>query len=319
LISIVIPNYNGLEHLKTCYESLKKQTYKDFRLVLVDNGSKDNSVQYSHDTFPDAALILLDHNSGFAEAVNYGIKYTLDRIGAEYILLLNNDIELSPDFLEKGLQAFEKTPDASMVAVKMMNYFQRDMIDDCGDFIKKNGGSPYARGHGEKDTGQYDKEEYIFGACGGAAFYKSPVFKKVGLFDESFFAYYEDIDFNFRFQLFGFKCFYEPAAICYHKRGGTSSVATHGFQTEMCERNLVLMRIKNYPLSLYLLYQPLFFIARVKRYYSFIKFHSFKIFLSGFWGYIRGSFLMWTKIGDRYRIQRKKKVSTSYIQRIFVK
>ena len=201
----------------------------------------------------------------------------------------------------------------------MLNYYNREIIDDCGDFIKSGGGSPLARGHGEKDTGQYDKTEYIFGACAGAAVYRSDIFKDTGFFDESFFAYYEDIDFSFRAQLFGHKCLYQPQAVCYHKRGGTSSVATHGFQTEMCERNLVLMRLKNYPLSTYIFYQPLFFIARIKRYYSFIRFHSFELFLRALKGYLRGMLLLITKIPERFRIQSKRKVGSSYINSLFVK
>ncbi len=319
MINIVIPNFNGIEHLKTCYESLNKQTYADFRLVLVDNGSKDNSVQYSHDTFPDAAIILLDRNFGFAKAVNYGIKYTLDKIVAEYILLLNNDIELSPDFLEKGVRAFETNPDASIVAVKMLNYYDRTLIDNCGDFLKGKGGSPYARGFGEKDTGQYDKTEYIFGACAGAAFYRTSLFRAVGLFDEKFFAYIEDVDLSFRSQLLNHKCYYEPRIICYHKRGGTSSVATHGFQTEMAERNLVLMRFRNYPLWLYIIYQPLFFGARVRRYYRFIRDFSFALFLRALKGYIRGLAVAWSEIPARFEIQRSRKVSVKYLKSLFIK
>ncbi len=319
MISIVIPNYNGLEHLKTCYESLKKQIYTDFLVILVDNGSKDDSANYTINEFPTSIIIKLGYNSGFAKAVNEGIKYSVNHIKSDYILLLNNDIELAPDFLQTALDTFSSNPEASMLAVKMLNYYNRDVIDDCGDFIKANGGSPLARGHGEKDAGQYDKEEYIFGACAGAAFYKSGIFSEVGFFDETFFAYYEDIDFSFRAQLAGYKCLYQPKAKCYHKRGGTSSVATHGFQTEMCERNLVLMRIKDYPLSIYILYQPLFFIARVKRYYSFIRFHSFSIFLRALRGYLRGLGLLITKIPARFNIQKQMKVTTIYIKSIFAR
>jgi len=319
LISIVIPNFNGLEHLKTCYDSLKKQTVQDFTVILCDNGSKDDSVIFTKEQFPGSAVIEIGYNSGFAKAVNDGIKYSINNFSNNYIFLLNNDIELSPDFLEIALNTFKNEPKASILAVKMMNYFNRDVIDDCGDFIKSGGGSPLARGNGEKDTGKYDKTEFIFGACAGAAIYKKEIFTDIGFFDESFFAYYEDIDFSFRAQLAGYKTLYQPAAVCYHKRGGTSSVATHGFQTEMCERNLVLMRIKNYPLSTYLLYQPLFFIARVKRYYSFIRFHSFTIFLRALKGYIRGSFLLITKLPERFRIQKNKKVTASYITNLFYK
>lgn len=318
MISIVIPNYNGVEHLKTCYPSILRQTYKEFQIVLVDNGSKDDSVEYTSSVFPDAKILKLGYNSGFARAVNEGIKYSLSALGADYILLLNNDIECSDNFLDEAIKAFEKYPDASICAVKMLNYYNREIFDDAGDFIKKNGGSPLARGHGEKDTGQYDTDEYIFGACAGAAFYKAEVFRKAGYFDESFFAYYEDIDFSFRSQLLGNKCIYSPKAICYHKRGGTSSVATHGFQTEMCERNLILMRYKNYPLSVLILYQPLFFIARLKRYYSYIRYHSFVIFLRALRGYLRGQIMVWTKLFERFRIQRTKKVTTAYIKSLFV-
>jgi hypothetical protein len=292
---------------------------QDFVVILADNGSKDDSVKNTKEQFPDAVTIEIGYNSGFAKAVNEGVKYSLKHFNSNLIFLLNNDIELEDNFFEIAQNSLNSGLNASILAVKMLNYFNRDMIDDCGDFIKANGGSPLARGNNEKDTGQYDKQEYIFGACAGAAFYKKEVFEDIGLFDETFFAYYEDIDLSFRAQLAGYKCLYEPKAVCYHKRGGTSSIATHGFQTEMCERNLVLMRIKNYPLSIYLLYQPLFFIARLKRDYSFIRFHSFTIFARAIKGNIRGSFLLITKLPARFNIQTNRKVTTNYIKGLFVK
>lgn len=319
MISIVIPNYNGLEHLKTCYASLKRQTMQNFTVILSDNGSTDDSAKFTKEQFPKSAVIKIGYNSGFAKAVNEGIKYSINNTPSEYILLLNNDIEMADSFLDTAIKALEKNKDASFLAVKMLNYYNRNTIDDCGDFIKAGGGSPLARGHGETDSGQYDKAEYIFGACAGAAVYRKELFKAIGFFDERFFAYYEDIDLSFRAQLAGFKCYYEPLAVCYHKRGGTSSVATHGFQTEMCERNLVIMRFKNYPLSVYLAYQPLFFIARIKRYYMFIKDHSFLIFLRALKGYIRGSFKLFTFIPDRIRIQSSSKTTSAYIKGMFVK
>jgi GT2 family glycosyltransferase len=319
MISIVIPNFNGLEHLKTCYPSLINQSYNDWKLVLVDNGSSDNSVNYTKQFISSSHIIELKTNTGFAHAVNDGIKYSIKNLYSEYILLINNDIELAPDFLEQGISIFRQHDDVSAVAVKMLNYYNRDMIDNCGDFIKANGGSPVARGYGEKDTGQYDKQEYIFGACAGAAFYRAETFEKTGFFDEDYFAYYEDIDLSFRMQLLGYKCYYQPKAVCFHKRGVTSSVVTHGFQTEMCERNLIIMRVKNYPLSIYLLYQPLFFIARMKRYYLFWRLHSFTVFLRALKGYFRGLGLFIFQIGKRLKIQKAAKVSASYIKSIFVR
>ncbi|MCI0450439.1 MAG: glycosyltransferase family 2 protein, partial [Chlorobi bacterium] len=210
MISIVIPNYNGVEHLKTLFPSLKNQTYKDYKVILADNGSEDESFAFTSAEFPDRIIIAIGYNSGFAKAVNEGIKYSLKNLNSEYILLLNNDTELEPDFLKTAVITFNKQREASIIAVKMLNYYNRDTIDDCGDFIKSGGGSPLARGHNEKDTGQYDEAEFIFGASAGAAFYKSEIFQSVGFFDEKFFAYYEDIDFSFRAQLMGYKCFYQP-------------------------------------------------------------------------------------------------------------
>lgn len=318
-IDIIIPNFNGFEHLKTCFDSIKKQTRSDYRVILVDNGSTDDSVNYTAESIPDAVIIKLETNSGFAKAVNQGIKKSLAVADAQFILLLNNDMELAPDFLETGLNVFIEKSDVYSVAVKMMNYFKREVIDDCGDMIRAHGGSPIARGNLEVDKGQYDKGEYIFGACAGAAFYKKELFTKIGLFEESFFAYYEDVDFSFRAQLAGYKCYYEPRAVCYHKRGGTSTIFASGFQTELCERNLVWMRFRTYPLAIYLLYQPLFFLARCRRYYTFYKDISGTLALKAFRGYLRGIFTAIFKLHERNIIQRTKKVSNAYIKSLFVK
>jgi GT2 family glycosyltransferase len=319
MLSIIIPNYNGLEHLITCYPSIEAQDYMDYKIILVDNSSQDASVKYTKEMYPKNIVVELDKNYGFAKAINTGIKYALENLKCDYILLLNNDIELNPDFLRIGIESFKKNPGSPFIAVKMLNYYDRSIIDDCGDFIKGNGGSPLARGYGEKDEGQYNNEEFIFGACAGAAFYKRDLFEKVGLFDETFFAYYEDIDFSFRAQLMGYKCLYQPKAVCYHKRGGTISIATEGFQTELCERNLVLLRIKNYPLHIYLLNQPFFFAARLKRYFIFLTCHSFIIFLRAIKGYLRGLFLLPFMIKKRKYIQRTKVISNEQVRALFVK
>jgi GT2 family glycosyltransferase len=319
LITIIIPNYNGESHLRTFIPSLLNQTYRDYQLILVDNGSEDNSKDYIKETVSNSIIIELDHNSGFARAVNEGIKFSLNNINAEYILLLNNDIELDKNFLQAGINAFKNVPDASFIATKMLNYFEREIIDDCGDSIRLVGGSPIARGHEEKDTGQYDKGEYIFGVCAGAGFYKKELFETVGLMDERFIAYYEDFDFSFRAELMGFKAYYEPRVICYHKRGGTSSLFTKGYQTEMCERNLILLRFKNYPLSIYILYQPLFLVSRLRRYLFFYIDYSYKIFFSAIKGYIRGTFMIFSYIPERFRIQRSRKISVKQIKDLLSK
>lgn len=320
MIAIIIPTYNGLKHLETCFDSLRNQKFNSFsekpevRIILVDNGSTDGSLEFTNKNYPEVEVIGLEKNYGFAKAVNEGIKYALKDERVKRILLLNNDIECEEYFLEEMLKGFTEDFIGS-VACKMMNYYNRDVFDDAGDFIKLIG-SPYARGHGEKDTGQYDKPEFIFGACAGAAMYRRKIFDVIGFLDEDFFAYYEDVDFSFRIQLAGYKCFYNPKAICYHKRGATSGY-TSGWQTMLCERNLIAMRIKNYPLSLYIKLTPLFFVARLKRYYGFLRAGWYKVFFSAVSGYIKGLVRVPSSIIKRGKVQKLKKVNNKYIHSIF--
>ena len=314
MISVVIPNYNGESHLKECLESLYRQSYKDFKIYLVDNNSSDNSVAFTKRNFPDVEVLSLDSNTGFAKAVNTGIKNSLDNEKIEYIVLLNNDIKCDINFLNELLSGF-KTKNTGSVTCKMLNYYNRDIIDDAGDFIKKKG-SPYARGHSEKDIGQYDTEEFIWGACAGAAVYKREVFDKVGFFDEDFFAYYEDVDFNFRMQLAGYKCYYNPKAVCFHKRGETFKDKT-GLETMLCEKNLVALRIKNYPINILLKWIPYFLVVRIRRYYGFIRNYSYKVFWSAVKGYLKGLTEIPKSLAKRRKIQRQMKVTPEYIESIF--
>jgi GT2 family glycosyltransferase len=319
LITIIIPNYNGEKHLQTCLPSILNQTYNEFKLILVDNNSDDGSIGYTSKTLPEAIIIRLNYNSGFAKAINEGIRYSLKNFNSEYFLLLNNDIELDLKFLEFAVNDFKNMPEVSFIAVKMLNYFNRNIIDDCGDSIKFDGGSPQARGHGEIDIGQYENREFVFGVCAGAGFYRKEIFENAGLFDEKFIAYYEDFDLSFRAELMGYKALYEPKAICYHKRGGTSTLFSTGYQTELCERNLVFLRFKNYPVSLYLLYQPLFLIARLKRYLFFYKDYSFRIFFCAVKGYFRGIFTVLSLFPERIKTQKSKIVSINSLRHLFIK
>lgn len=315
MISIVIPTYNGIRHLKTCFDSLMIQSFKDFGIILVDNGSNDGTIEFTDKEYPMVEVIKLDTNTGFAHAVNEGIRHSLKDRNITHILLLNNDIECSQDFLEEMLKGFINDETGS-VACKMMNYYERNKFDDTGDFIKFKG-SPYARGHAEIDTGQYDTPEFIFGACAGAALYKREVFESIGFFDEDFFAYYEDIDISLRSQLSGFKCYYNPRAVCYHKRGATSPYHS-GWQTKQCEKNLIALRIKNYPASIYLMLSPFFLVGRIKRFLGFIRHQPLRIFQSAVTGYFLGLLQIPKSLKKRKQIQKLKKVNNKYFRKLFI-
>lgn len=313
MISIVIPNFNGVQHLKTCFDSLRKQTYKDYKIVLIDNNSSDDSINFTLTNYSEVEVVKMDYNTGFAKAVNEGIKHSVKNKDVQFIFLLNNDTECDENLLTEMVSGF-KTNDTGSVACKMIDYNDRSKIDDAGDFIKAKG-SPYARGYQEEDKGQYDKPEYIFGACAGAAMYKAEVFDKAGLFDEDFFAYYEDVDMSFRLQLMGYKCYYNPKAICYHKRGATTSTKL-GFQTMLCEKNLIALRVKNYPMSILIKSLPFFLLVRVKRYLIFLFRHSPSLFFSAVKGYFKGLLELPKSMRKRPEIQKKKRVSPDYIESI---
>ncbi len=313
MISVIIPNYNGIEHLKQCFDSLRRQTLREFSVIMIDNNSSDDSVKFVSENYSEVKIIRMSSNTGFAKAVNQGIKIAMLDEKTDYIVLLNNDTECDANFLSEMKKGFRDSSTGS-VACKMLNFNERNKIDDAGDFIKSKG-SPYARGYEETDTGQYDKGEFIFGACAGASAYRKEVFRRAGFFDEDFFAYYEDVDFSFRLQLCGYKCFYNPDAVVYHKRGATTSNRL-GFQTMLCERNLVALRIKNYPLSILILNLPVFMLVRIKRYFLFLTKHSSSLFFSALKGYCQGVLKIPKSIGKRREIQRLKTVGNDYIKSI---
>ncbi|MFA5405104.1 MAG: glycosyltransferase family 2 protein, partial [Ignavibacteria bacterium] len=140
-ISVVIPTFNGLKHLKTCFDSLRMQTFDslsyvpEVRIILVDNGSKDGSVEFTKANYSEVEIIELDKNYGFAKAVNEGIKYSLKEKQISPIVLLNNDIECDENFLEEMMKGFVDS-NVGSVACKILNFYKRDMIDSVGDFIK---------------------------------------------------------------------------------------------------------------------------------------------------------------------------------------
>ncbi len=314
MVDVIIPTYNGLDNVKSVLKSLQHQC--KHRIIIVDNGSCDGTRDYIKSERKDILLIENSSNLGFSKAVNMGISLSLKSQQADTILLLNNDIELESGFIEKGLETFSVNKEIDFIAVKMMNYFNRDVIDDTGDFLRRNGGTPMARGHGEKDTGKYDKPEFIFGACAGAAFYKSELFREAGLFDEDFFAYLEDVDLSFRFQSMGFKCYYNPELVCYHKRRETTNKFS-GWETYYTERNLVTLRLKNYPLGLYLKYSPLFFLSRIKRYVRFLFQYPKGTFGYAVKGYFGGLLQVTKTISKRKIVQSKRTVSSYYLENIF--
>ncbi|MDP3973674.1 MAG: glycosyltransferase family 2 protein [Candidatus Daviesbacteria bacterium] len=244
--TVIIPNWNGKDLLKTCLSSLRKQTFKDFMIVVVDNGSTDGSCEYVEKYFPEVNLIKLDKNYGFAKAVNKGIEIS----SSQYVVLLNNDTEVDPECLYYLIEAGKAKKEVGFVAAEMLNFYKRDIIDSAGDYIDVVGHANNI-GLGEKDGKKFNKEGFVFLATGGGSLFKREVFTKVGLLDEDYISYFEDVDLCLRAQLAGIKGWFEPRAKIYHIHKATAR--RNSKLTEYLQfRNMTQTIIKDFPISLLL-------------------------------------------------------------------
>ncbi len=239
LASIIIPNWNGLQHLPGCLDALRVQTYSPIEIVLVDNGSTDGSQTFVADHYPEVRLLALDRNLGLTGGNNLGFEAAKGAI----LISLNNDTESHPQFVEALVTALTEHPEAGMVAAKMLLFDRRDHIHSAGDGYGTDG-IPFNRGVWQRDEGQFDDPGWIFGGCGGAVAYRRAMLDDIGMFDESFFMYCEDVDLNWRAQLAGWRCWYTPRAIVYHKLSATGGGPIASYHTG---RNTLWVIAKNYP------------------------------------------------------------------------
>ncbi|RLC69831.1 MAG: glycosyltransferase family 2 protein [Chloroflexi bacterium] len=238
LVSVIIPHWNAAHHLPTCLESLRHQTHPRVEVIVADNGSTDGSLELLSD-YAWVRVLPLGENRGFAGACNAGIQAAR----GEIILLLNNDTEADPHWLEEIIAAFERHPEAGLIASKMLLFDRRDTFHTAGDFYRVDG-IPGNRGVWQHDEGQYDREEYVFSACGGSAAYRREMLGQIGLLDEDFFFSCEDVDLAWRAQLAGYRCVYAPRAVVYHKLSATGGGVTASFYDG---RNFIYLLAKDYP------------------------------------------------------------------------
>jgi GT2 family glycosyltransferase len=241
-VAVVIPNWNGKDELPKCLDSLQAQTVQR-RIIVVENGSTDGSGELVTSLYPGITLLPQSKNLGFAGGVNAGIRYALEQ-DFEYIALLNNDAVADRNWLRELMGTLEHNPKAGIATCKFMT-IDKKHLDSTGD-IYTTWGLPYPRGRGEPVNEAYDKDTKVFGASGGASLYRASMLLQIGLFDEDFFAYYEDIDISFRAQLAGWKVLYNPRAIAYHQIGATSS-KKKGFTTYQTLKNYPWVITKNVP------------------------------------------------------------------------
>ncbi len=217
--AVIVVNWNGRHFLDDCLTALEKQTYPNFEVTLVDNGSTDGSVEFVRERFPRVRLIGLAENVGFAKANNLAIARALND-GAQYVALLNNDTKADERWLEHLVRAMASKSDIGICASKMLRMDDPRVLDSAGHIFKW--GRVFDRGVGEIDTHQYDDRLDIVGACAGACLYRREMMEEIGLFDERFGSYYEDAELSWRAHNRGWRARFVPESVVLHRRGGTT-------------------------------------------------------------------------------------------------
>ena len=243
--TIVIPNINGKGWLKDSIESVYAQTEQSFRLIVVDNGSTDESLEQARSYCSRENFTLIENgtNTGFSHAVNQGIALA----DSEYVVLFNNDAFAEPQWLAELIRTAETDPKIFAVQSLMIRHFDRELADDAGDYVTWMGFA-CKTGDGRRAS-RYTKCRRIFSACGGAALYRKSILDEIGVFDELFFAYYEDVDLSWRANSLGYKNVYCPTAKCRHICGATTGAVRYNpFKSIQSGRNSILLPYKNQPL-----------------------------------------------------------------------
>lgn len=311
--AVLILNYRGVNDTIECVKSVKNQSLASFATVVIDNGSNDGSYEklkeYKDKSKADFTLIKSERNLGFAGGVNIGIRYALDR-KFEYIALLNNDAKPHPDWLKYLMETMDSSKDIG-AATCLLLHQDGKTIDSTGEQFS-TWGLAFPRDR-NRTTNLAHTGGLTFGATGGASLYRLAMLKDIGLFDEHFFLYYEDLDVSFRAQLASWKVSYNPSAVAYHKQGASTSKIP-GLQVYSHFKNTPLVIVKNVPASLLLDIGGRFMIAYTMMLSNAIAKGNGVPAIKGWLASIP---LFWLHaLPARFKIQRERKVSSNYIQSI---
>lgn len=278
-VSVVTPNFNGKKFLDSYFNSLKGNEDNIGEVIIVDNGSSDGSLEFIEqikDNFSfEVRLIKNAKNEGFAKAVNQGIKSS----NYPYIFSLNNDTEIEENAIEELIKLSNSGEDIFSVSSKMIQYDNRNLIDDAGDnytllaYTKKMGDN--------KPSDEFTEIEEVFSSCAGAALYKKSILDEIGLFDENFFAYMEDVDLGYRARIYGYKNYYCPRAVVYHKGSGTTGSRYNDFKIKIAARNNIWVVYKNMPIPQKILNIGFLIIGFLIKYIFFLKKNNGQIYKKG--------------------------------------
>ena len=307
-ISVVIPSWNGVTLLPPCLDSLRAQTYRHFDTWIVDSASSDETVAVVRRDYPEVHLIPLAENRGYSGATNVGIAQS----AGTWVAILNQDIVADPHWLEGIARAAATHPEAGALACKIMLYDQRDHFHSAGDAYGVDG-IPVNRGVWQEDSGQYDDQTEVFGACGGALAYRRRMLDEVGVLDESFFMYCEDVDLAWRQQLAGWRAIYVPRAVAFHHLSASGGGVTASYYTG---RNTLWVIAKNVPGPLLRKYWPAMLTAQRRIACDAVRAWRGEAARARLRGQLAGLATWPRLLGKRRAIQRSRRVPLDYLEQI---
>ncbi len=265
-VSVITPNYNGVKFLKNYFKSLDDDSEYIGEVIIIDNGSDDSSIDYIQNNSFNFPVILIknDENMGFAPAVNQGIF----KAKHDYIFSLNNDTEIKKGSIKAMLDLIQDE-NVFSVQAKMLQSSNKKLIDDAGDEYNLLGWTKKVGENQSRDN--YSQVLEIFSSCAGAALYKKDILYEIGLFDDNFFAYMEDVDLAIRSQINGYKNLLCPDAIVYHIGSATSGSRYNEFKVKIAARNNVWTVYKNLPIPLKIINFIFLFLGFTIKYVFFVK------------------------------------------------
>jgi GT2 family glycosyltransferase len=276
LISIVVLNYNGKEHLDDCLKSLKALKYPNFEVIVVDNGSTDGSVNFVRKFFKWVRIVENEENLGFCEGNNRGYKASKGK----YVVLLNNDTVVEPEWLSEMMKIIEKNESIGACACKVKLFSERNLFNSAGIELDVYGfafsrGLP-CRNNYEQDKGQYDKIEEVFSSYGAAMMVRKSAIKRVGFLNPDFKMWFEEIDFCWRLRLAGYKIFYVPTAIVYHKLFSTQKTSVFSKKQKFfLERNRLRTLLQNYGAWMLARVLPFYTVLKISEVLMYLIFRKF--------------------------------------------
>jgi len=305
-VSIIVVNWNGARYLKKCLYSLSEQTSTNREIILVDNGSTDDSVQLVQEHFQKVKLVALAENLGFTGGNSAGLSVAQ----GDFVALVNNDTRAEKDWLEKLLEPMLVDPTVGICASKLI-IEGTDRIDSAGDGAT-TAGVGFNRGHWV-DHRNYGTLGPVLGACAAASLYRRKMIDEIGFLDDNFFLYDEDVDLSFRAQLAGWKCMYVPDAVVYHKGNATAGRLsdTHVYYHT---RNLEFVWIKNMPLGLMLRFAHHKILQELGSFcYLCLRHMKWRAFFRAKRDALK---MLPAMLKKRRQIQERRRVSNNYIRRL---